>query len=97
MLISTSRADSDGLSEQKRLEGLITRYKSMIPVIETTMVKIEVYSKSYQFRAEIQEVRIIDQIRTITSMAFYSSAMYSIYEFLLQAREKGVICLFVGI
>ena len=52
----TSRADTDGLSEQKRLEGLITRYKSMIPVIETTMIKIEVYSRSYAFRSEVQEV-----------------------------------------
>ena len=50
------RADTDGLSEQKRLEGLITRYKSMIPVIETIMVKIKTYSRSYAFRAEVQEV-----------------------------------------
>ena len=51
------RADSEGLSEQKRLEGLITRYKSMIPMIETTMVKIEIYSKSHSFRAEIKKVK----------------------------------------
>ena len=50
------RADTDGLSEQKRLEGLITRYKSMIPVIETIMVKIKTYSRNYTFRAEVQEV-----------------------------------------
>ena len=53
------RADSDGLSEQKRLEGLITRYKSMIPMIESTMMKIDLYSKSYSFRDEIQKVNII--------------------------------------
>ena len=29
----------------------------MIPVIETTMVKIEVYSKSYTFRVEVTKVR----------------------------------------
>ena len=52
----TCRADSDGLSEQKRLEGLITRYKSMIPMIESTMMKIDLYSKSYSFRDEIQKV-----------------------------------------
>ena len=55
----TCRADSDGLSEQKRLEGLITRYKSMIPMIESTMMKIDLYSKSYSFRDEIQKVNII--------------------------------------
>ena len=53
------RADSEGLSEQKRLEGLITRYKSMIPVIESTMAKIDVYTKSYAFRGEVKKVRII--------------------------------------
>ena len=50
------RADSDGLSEQKRLEGLITRYKAMIPVIESTMVKIDIYTKAYSFREEINKV-----------------------------------------
>ena len=39
------RADDSGLSEQKRLEGLIMRYKSMMPVIEVTMLKIEVHTK----------------------------------------------------
>ena len=53
------RADNEGLSEQKRLEGLITRYKSMIPVIESTMAKIDVYTKSYAFRGEVKKVRII--------------------------------------
>ena len=56
LLLFVCRADSDGLSEQKRLEGLITRYKAMIPIIETTMVKIEIYSKAYTFRAEIRKV-----------------------------------------
>ena len=55
---STFRADNEGLSEQKRLEGLITRYKSMIPVIESTMAKIDVYTKSYAFRGEVKKVRI---------------------------------------
>ena len=61
-ILNLPRADTEGLSEQKRLEGLITRYKSMIPVIETTMVKIEVYSKSYAFRSEVQKVIYLDFI-----------------------------------
>ncbi len=51
------RADDSGLTEQKRLEGLINRYKSMIPVIEVTMLKIDVYSRSYGFREEAAQVR----------------------------------------
>ncbi len=50
------RADDSGLSEQKRLEGLITRYKSMIPVIEVTMQKVDVYSRSYVFREDAAKV-----------------------------------------
>eukprot|EP00095_Tigriopus_kingsejongensis_P001452 maker-scaffold207_size258870-snap-gene-1.17 protein:Tk01452 transcript:maker-scaffold207_size258870-snap-gene-1.17-mRNA-1 annotation:"PREDICTED: nesprin-1-like" len=52
----SQRADDAGLSEQKRLEGLITRYKSMIPVIEMTMQKVDIYSKSYHFQAEAHNV-----------------------------------------
>ena len=52
------RADSEGLTEQKRLEGLIKRYKSMIPIIENTMKKIEVYSRSYAFRDEAAKVNL---------------------------------------
>ena len=43
------RADDSGLSEQKRLEGLIMRYKSMMPVIEVTMLKIEVHTKGIMY------------------------------------------------
>ena len=52
------RADTEGLIEQKRLEGLIKRYKSMIPIIENTMKKIEVYSRSYAFRDEAAKVKL---------------------------------------
>ena len=29
----------------------------MIPVIETTMAKIDIYTKSYAFRGEVKKVR----------------------------------------
>ena len=61
------RADDSGLSEQKRLEGLITRYKSMIPVIEMTMGKIDTYSRSYELREEI--ARVIGILENIQSMS----------------------------
>ena len=46
------RADSDGLAEQKKLESLITRYKYLIPEIEKSMLLIEHYSKSYNWKEE---------------------------------------------
>jgi nesprin-1 len=50
------RAGEGGLSEQKRLEVLITRYKSLIPVIESTMLRIDVYSKSYAYKDDLARV-----------------------------------------
>ena len=47
------RADDSGLSEQKRLEGLIVRYKSMMPVIEVTMLRIEVYTRGFAYKDQV--------------------------------------------
>ena len=82
--IFINRADSDGLSEQKRLEGLITRYKAMIPVIETTMVKIDVYTKAYSFREEIKKVKDLNYIFHDSHVLFTKSIL------ILQARKDGV-------
>lgn len=46
----------ESISEQKNLEALIARYKNLIPTIEITMVKTEVFSKSYTYRREVHEV-----------------------------------------
>lgn len=43
-------------NEQKSLESLIARYKNLIPTIEVTMVKTEVFSKCYTYRREVHEV-----------------------------------------
>lgn len=43
-------------NEQKALEALIARYKNLIPTIEVTMVKTEVFSKCYTYRREVHEV-----------------------------------------
>ena len=50
------RADEAGLSQQKRLEGLIGRYKGLIPLIEATMLKIDIYSKSYAYKDDLAKV-----------------------------------------
>lgn len=42
--------------EQRNLEALIARYKNLIPTIEVTMVKTEVFSKCYTYRREVHEV-----------------------------------------
>ncbi|XP_043257160.1 nesprin-1 isoform X11 [Colletes gigas] len=54
--LTSNRFDHEALSEQNRLEQLITRYKNLIPTIEITMTKTDIYSKSYTYRKEVREV-----------------------------------------
>lgn len=48
--------DQEATMEQRSLEALIARYKNLIPTIEVTMVKTEVFSKCYTYRREVHEV-----------------------------------------
>lgn len=50
------RSDEESFKEQKKLEELISRYKNLIPTIEMTMIKTDVYSKCYTYRKEVREV-----------------------------------------
>nr|XP_050869210.1 muscle-specific protein 300 kDa [Vespula vulgaris] len=52
----SNRLDHEAISEQKKLEQLISRYKNLIPTIEITMTKTDIYSKSYTYRKEVREV-----------------------------------------
>lgn len=54
--LTSNRSDHEALTEQNRLEQLITRYKNLIPTIEITMTKTEIYSKSHTYRKEVREV-----------------------------------------
>lgn len=54
--LTSNRSDHEAITEQKHLEQLITRYKNLIPTIEITMTKTEIYSKSYTYRKEVREV-----------------------------------------
>ncbi|KAG7206621.1 hypothetical protein KM043_000301 [Ampulex compressa] len=54
--LTSNRSDREALAEQSRLEQLIARYKNLIPTIEITMTKTDIYSKSYTYRKEVREV-----------------------------------------
>lgn len=54
--LTSNRSDHEAITEQKHLEQLITRYKNLIPTIEITMTKTEIYSKSYTYLTEVREV-----------------------------------------
>lgn len=54
--LTLNRSDREALTAQQNLEQLITRYKNLIPTIEITMTKTDIYSKSYTYRKEVREV-----------------------------------------
>ncbi|XP_014483634.1 PREDICTED: nesprin-1 isoform X6 [Dinoponera quadriceps] len=54
--LTLNRSDREALTAQQNLEQLIIRYKNLIPTIEITMTKTDIYSKSYTYRKEVREV-----------------------------------------
>lgn len=54
--LTVTRSDSEALEEQRLLEELIARYKNLIPSIEMTVVRTELYSKCYVYTKEVKEV-----------------------------------------
>lgn len=54
--LTSNRTDETAVTEQSRLEQLINRYKNLIPTIEITMTKTDIYLKSYTYKKEVREV-----------------------------------------
>jgi nesprin-1 len=58
-------------AEQNKLEKLIARYKVLIPSIEITMIKTEVFSKCYTYRQDVSTiVALLDKISNQTQGQF---------------------------
>jgi len=49
-------SDEQKLIEQKNLENLIGRYKHLIPTIDMTITKTELYTKCIVYKKEVTEV-----------------------------------------
>lgn len=54
--LTLNRSDRETLAAQQDLQHLIARYKNLIPTIEITTTKTDIYSKSYTYRKEVREV-----------------------------------------
>lgn len=66
--LTSHRSGQEALIEQRNLEKLITRYKNLIPSIEITMTKTDIFSRSYTYRKEVREVcTLLHQVREQTS------------------------------
>lgn len=59
--------EEESKDDQIKLEKLISRYKNLIPTIEVTMVRTEVFSKCYTYRREVSEiVNLLNKVRDQT-------------------------------
>ncbi|QQP31638.1 Nesprin1like [Caligus rogercresseyi] len=72
--LMSHRPNEEGLAEQGRLEALVARYKGMIPLIDETRQKIDVHSRSYQFKSDVTEVKHLLDTLTKTSQPSISDA-----------------------
>ena len=82
------RADDSGLTEQKRLEGLIMRYKSMMPVIEVTMLKIEVYTKGFAYKDQVlPALEFLEQVDRSTADEKFPASEEAVME-LVEKQER---------
>lgn len=62
--------EQESVDEQHKLEAIIARYKNLIPTIEVTMVRTEVFSKCYTYRREVREiVNLLNKVRDQTLSA----------------------------
>lgn len=50
----------DATVEQQKLQQLIARYKSLIPTIEMTVTRTELYTKCYTYSKEVKDVSRLD-------------------------------------
>ena len=55
-LDALSAHSPDAQEEQRKLQQLITHYKNLIPTIEMTVTRTDLYSKCYTYRKEVTEV-----------------------------------------
>ncbi|KFM65655.1 Nesprin-1, partial [Stegodyphus mimosarum] len=57
----------DSVAEQKKLDSLLSRYKSLLPEIETTIVVTETITKCFIYREEVVEVnRWLKEVQALT-------------------------------
>lgn len=66
-------------AEQRNLEGLVGRYKHLIPTIDMTITKTEMYTKCFVYKKEVSEVSTWPLVRLCTRLRvvkLYSKITY---------------------
>ncbi|KAF4531687.1 hypothetical protein B566_EDAN017473 [Ephemera danica] len=78
----SNRTDPESSSEQKRLEELIGRYKNLIPTIELTMVKTDIFSKCYTYRKEV--CSLLQKVKESSAAAVHPDSMELVQQLIKQ-------------
>lgn len=83
-------SEAESKEEQQKLEMLIGRYKTLIPTIEITMVKTEVFSKCYTYRKEVHEVVcLLEKVKDQTLSAPPPESLESLRQ-LIQEQQFAI-------
>jgi len=68
--LTSNCEDQNSMKEHSNMEELVARYKGLVPTIELTIIKTDVYSKCYTYRREAKEVNIIKIYIKISEINF---------------------------
>lgn len=59
--------EDEGKAQQKKLDALLLRYKTLLPQIETTITVTETITRCFVYREEVTEVnRWLKEVRALT-------------------------------
>lgn len=82
--------ETEAKDEQQKLETLIGRYKTLIPTIEITMKKTEIFSKCYTYRKEVHEVVcLLEKVKDQTVTAPQPESLNNLHE-MIQEQQFAI-------
>ncbi|XP_050705317.1 muscle-specific protein 300 kDa-like [Eriocheir sinensis] len=81
--------EEDGQYEQQKLESLVGRYKTLVPTIESTLVRTETNSKCYRYREDI--TKIVASLDSITKKKEKSTQPENLESVLQCIKEQEVV------
>lgn len=67
------------LAEQTNLEELINRYKHLIPTIDMTITKTEMYTKCFIYKKEVTEVSRFEYVYMYVQQACQTCGPWTIF------------------
>ncbi|XP_059468655.1 muscle-specific protein 300 kDa isoform X2 [Neocloeon triangulifer] len=89
-LLTSNCDDENSQQEHNNLEALVTRYKGLVPNIELTIVKTDVYSRCYNYRREVREVcNLLKKVKDTSSSSNFPDGLESAAN-LIKKQEAAI-------